>query len=57
MMESLADEKYEARRIHMKQKMDRAVCDEYMTNTPETELFGDKNLLHVIMNEARYSTK
>jgi hypothetical protein len=37
--------------------MDRAVCDEYITNTPETELFSDKNLLHVIMNEARYSTK
>jgi len=57
MMASLADEKYEARKIQLKQKMDRSVCDNYKTKNPESELFSDKNLLKIMMDDTNFTKK
>jgi len=57
MMQSLADEKYEARKIQLKQKMDRNVCENYHTKNPESDLFSDKNLLNIMMEDTNFSKK
>ena len=37
--------------------MDKAVCDDYIPNIPENQLFSDQNLLKLIMDEAKFSKK